>query len=97
MKRFLSIALLSLFCTGVFAKTERQVAVFAVEIHCQACITKIEKNIGFMKGVKDLRCDKEKQQVTVTFDPQKTSVEQLQTTFAKINKPAKQIEITTKK
>ncbi len=51
-------------CLAVFAKGEKQTVVFDVDLHCQGCVTKIEKNIAFEKGVKDLICDLNKKQVT---------------------------------
>jgi copper chaperone CopZ len=74
---------------GAWARGERQTVVFDVDIHCQGCITKIEKNIAFERGVKDMECSLEDRTVTIVFDPSKTSVEQLQAAFAKINKTAK--------
>ena len=82
--------LVMLLSLGAWARGEKQTIVFDVDLHCQGCITKIEKNIAFEKGVKDLVCDLEKKTVTVVFDPTKTSVEQLQSAFEKIGKPAKQ-------
>lgn len=90
MKRIISITLSLLLSVSLWAASKRQTVIFDVDIHCQGCITKIEKNIAFEKGVKDLVCDLEKKTVTVVFDPTKTSVEQLQSAFEKIGKPAKQ-------
>lgn len=80
------VALTSL---SLWAKAERQTIVLDVDIHCQNCISKIEKNIAFEKGVKDLVCDLDSKTVTVTFDPAKTDLPTLLDAFAKINKPAK--------
>lgn len=89
MKRFSVILFTLLLSMGMWAKSERRTVIFDVEIHCQNCINKIEKNIAFEPGVKDLICNLDDKTVTVVFDPAKTSVEQLQAAFAKINKPAK--------
>ena len=89
MKRFTVILFTLLLSMGMWAKSERRTVIFDVEIHCQNCINKIEKNIAFEPGVKDLVCNLDDKTVTVVFDPAKTSVEQLQAAFAKINKPAK--------
>lgn len=89
MKRFLSIICIVLMSMGVaFAKSEKQTVVFNVDLHCQGCINKIEKNIAFEKGVKDLVCDLEKKQVKVVFDSEKTNVKALQDAFQKIGKTA---------
>ena len=89
MKRHVIFLLSLMMSLGLWAKAQRQTVVFDVDIHCQGCITKIEKNIAFEPGVKDLVCNLDEKTVTVTFNPAKTSVEQLQAAFAKINKPAK--------
>ena len=71
-----------------FAKSEKQTVTFYVDLHCQACIDKIYKNIAFEKGVKDIQCDLETKTVVVTFDASKTDIPTLQKAFAAINKPA---------
>lgn len=50
---------------------------FIVGMHCQSCKERIEKNIPFEKGVKDLKVDLEKKEVTIIFNPQKTNIEKL--------------------
>ena len=89
MKRIVILLISICMCVGAWARGERQTVVFDVDIHCQGCITKIEKNIAFERGVKDLECSLDDRTVTIVFDPAKTSVEQLQAAFAKINKTAK--------
>lgn len=94
-KTLLVVLMAILFSAGAWAKAERQTVVLDVDIHCQGCVNKIEKNIAFEKGVKDLVCDLEAKTVTVTFDPAKTDLQTLLEAFAKINKPAKVHEETT--
>ena len=89
MKRYVIFMLSLVMSLGLWAKSQKQTVIFDVDIHCKGCITKIEKNIAFEPGVKDLVCNLDEKTVTVTFDPAKTSVEKLQEAFAKINKPAK--------
>ncbi|MDP4271627.1 MAG: heavy-metal-associated domain-containing protein [Bacteroidota bacterium] len=50
---------------------------FHVGMHCQACKDRIEKYIPMEKGVKDLKVDLDKKEVTIVFNPQKTTVEKL--------------------
>ena len=89
MKRIGVLLISMCLCVGAWARGERQTVVFDVDIHCQGCITKIEKNIAFERGVKDLVCNLDEKTVTVTFDPSKTDINRLKAAFAKINKPAK--------
>jgi len=56
-------------------KTEE--TTFVVNLHCAACKTKIESNIPFEKGVKDVNVDLDKKKVTVIYNPNKTTVEKL--------------------
>ena len=95
MKRILLIILIACASVSAWARGERKTVVFDVDVHCQGCITKIEKNIAFEKGVKDLQCSLEDKTVTVVFDPTKTDVEKLQAAFAKINKTATVHETST--
>lgn len=73
----------------LMAKVDKKTVLFSVDLHCEGCINKIEKNIAFEKGVKDLSCDLKKKTVLVTYDAEKTNVETLQKAFEKIGKPAK--------
>ena len=45
-------------------------------------------NIGFEKGVRDIKCSIPDQTVEVTFNPNKTDIPTLQKAFAKMGKPA---------
>ena len=88
-KKLLSLLVLCMMSiTVAFAKGEKQVVVFDVDLHCQGCITKIEKNIAFEKGVKDLQCDLKAHTVTVVFMSDKTDIPTLQKAFAKLGKTA---------
>lgn len=71
-------------------KTET--ATFSVSMTCAKCKAAIEKNIPFEKGVKDLKVDLPKKEVTVEYDSSKTSPEKLVKAFEKINFKAKQVK-----
>ena len=58
--------------------------VFAVGMHCESCKKRIENNIGFEKGVKDLQADLSAQTVTIKYDPKKTTPETLQQAIIKL-------------
>lgn len=77
------IAVIALFATTtLFAKNEKKV--FNVNMHCEACQKKIEKNIAFEKGVKELLVDLNTKTVAVTYDDTKTNPENLIAGFKKI-------------
>ncbi len=90
MKRVvLFMMMLTLSIGMASAKVDKQQVTFYVDLHCQGCIDKIYKNIAFEKGVKDIVCDLKSKTVTVTFDADKTDIENLLKAFDKIGKPAK--------
>jgi len=55
------------------ARKEIKVVTFSVHLHCNSCVKKIQENISFEKGVKDLKVSLEEQTVTIKYDPSKTS------------------------
>jgi copper chaperone CopZ len=46
-------------------------------MHCQSCKERIEKAIPMEKGVKDIKVDLEKKEVTLVYNPTKTTEEKL--------------------
>lgn len=97
MKRLIIIA--AMFPLLAFAKPnqERVTAIFHVEIHCDACVKKIQNNIPYEKGLKDMRIDQKAETVTLTWDPQKTDTIALKAAFEKIKKPVSKIEMVQQK
>lgn len=53
---------------------------------CQSCEEKIKGNLRFEKGVVKIETDREKQTVTITYDPKKTDVKKLQAAMKKIGR-----------
>lgn len=66
------------------------------QMHCESCENKIKGNLRFEKGVKNIETNIEKQQVVVTYDADKTSVEKLQRGFEKIGYDAKEVKVECK-
>jgi copper chaperone CopZ len=58
---------------------------FAVSMHCNNCKAKIEKNISWEKGVKNIKVDLEKKTVKINYDPGKTSEEKLKKAIEKLD------------
>ena len=54
------------------------------QLHCASCESKIKNNMRFEKGVKKVETNIEKQEVTITYDPKKNTVEGLQAGMKKI-------------
>lgn len=66
--------------------------VFATSIHCDKCGKKVQENIGFEKGVKDLKVDVPGKTVTVTFNPAKTDTLKLKAAINKLGYTAEIVE-----
>lgn len=69
-------------------KGEIRTVVFATRLHCKNCVNKVNENIAFEKGVKDLKVDLEAQTITVKYDSSKTSVEKLAEAINRLGYPA---------
>lgn len=57
---------------------------FDVNLNCGKCQAKIEKNIPFERGVKDVVVNLSNKTVAVTYDPSKNSSEKLQESLVKL-------------
>lgn len=57
---------------------------FKVSMHCRNCVNKIQENIAFEKGVKDLKISLENKTVTITYIPTKTTPEALEAAIRKL-------------
>jgi len=65
-------------------RTGTDKVVFDVNMHCEACQKKIEKNIAFEKGVKAMEVNLENKTVALNYDAKKTSPEKLQNALVKL-------------
>ncbi len=65
-------------------KGEIKTVVFTSDLHCQKCVEKINGNLAFEKGVKDLRVDMKSNTITIKYDASKTSVEKLAAAIKKL-------------
>lgn len=99
MKKVILLSLMAILssgtvCVGAEKKSNKATVVFNVPLHCQACVTKVEKNIAYEKGVMALDISLEKQQVKVTYNQTKTNKENLIAAFKKIDKPATEVTVS---
>lgn len=83
-KNLLLIVVMSLFAITASAKKETSSVTFIVPLDCENCVKKVESNIAFEKGVKGLECNIAEQTVKVSYQADKTNVEELKKGFAKI-------------
>lgn len=65
-------------------KAATKTVTFNVSMHCKNCVKKINDNVAFEKGVKDLSVSLDSKTVTVTYDPAKTDVTKLKAALEKL-------------
>lgn len=65
-------------------KGELVTVVYSVGLHCNNCKKKVENNIAFEKGVKDLQVNLEEKTVTVTYRTDKTDSEKIKEAIEKL-------------
>ena len=70
--------------TAAEAKPEKKTVTFSVNIHCENCKQKIERNLAYEKGVLDLDVSLEKHTVTVTYNAAKTDVQKITDALKKL-------------
>ncbi|GHU66755.1 hypothetical protein FACS189413_00300 [Bacteroidia bacterium] len=74
------------------AKQKKAVVTFVVNMSCDNCKNRIEKNISWEKGVKDLRVDLESKTVKIVYDTRKTTEEDLRKAIEKLGYTCEKLE-----
>ncbi len=83
--KVITMAVLACVAVAGFAKDIKTVVLNTVpEMHCANCENKIKSNIRFEKGVKEIETDLDTKTVTVKYDAEKTTVENIVAGFSKI-------------
>jgi len=80
MKTIISIALI-FFSISLFSQTAVKTETIAVRGNCEQCKKRIE-NAADIKGVKVSNWDEKTQALSVTYDPSKTTIEQIRKAVA---------------
>ena len=70
---------------------------FKSNLHCNSCVNDVKENITYEKGVKDLKVNLEKNEITITYKADKTSEEELSNAINELGYKANKIEITPEK
>ena len=89
MKKTLIVILAAMMAIPAFAdkkpskKGEVKEVTFVVAIDCENCVRKVEENIAFERGVKDLKVSLEGQTVYIKYDAAKTNEEVLKAAIEK--------------
>ena len=73
-------------------KAELKEVTFSAHIHCAGCVKKLQENISFERGVKDLHICMEDQIIYVKYDSSKTNEETLKNAIVKLG-----VKVTGKK
>lgn len=85
MKRLSFIVLALALFTACFGKDVKTVVLKTQpEMHCANCEKKIKENIRFEKGIKSIKTDLKDKTVTIEYDADKTSVDNIIKGFKKI-------------
>ena len=93
MKKILLLLIAALTMTMASAKDIKTVVLTTVpQMHCENCEKRIKENIRFEKGVKKIVTDVEHQTVTITYDADKTTVENIIKGFEKIKYNAREVK-----
>jgi Cu+-exporting ATPase len=79
----MAVALPMAFAQNV-KKNPTETVTFSVNMDCDNCVKKVEKNIAFEKGVTDLKCDLPTKTVKVTYRTDRTDEKKLVAAFKKI-------------
>ncbi len=66
--------------------------VFATNMHCDKCVNKINENIAFIKGVKDLKVSLKDQTIKIKYDNRKTNENTLADAIKKLGYKAEKVE-----
>ena len=85
------------FASVCFAKDIKTVVLTTnPEMHCTGCEKKIKENIRFEKGIKSIKTNLDDKTITIEYDAEKTTVEDIIKGFEKIKYEAKEVESTNK-
>ena len=84
MKKIMTFAIGMLIASVAVAKDIKTVVLTTnPQMHCEKCENKIKENLRYVKGIKTIKTNVEKQTVTITYDADKTSVSKFQASLKK--------------
>lgn len=85
-------ALLEGFVTEKPADKNVGEVVFATNMHCDKCVNKLNENLAFIKGVKDLKVSLKDQTIKIKYDKRKTDEKTLADAIKKLGYKADKVE-----
>lgn len=85
MKQLFLVLGMALMSLSAYAKDIKTLVVTTTpQMHCAGCENRIKNGLKFEKGVKDIQTSVPNQTVTVKYDAEKTTAEELTKAFEKI-------------
>lgn len=97
MKRFIIILLTIVALPGWYAtasyaqKPTEKTVTYEVSMHCKSCAAKIERDIAFEKGVKEVTASLDTKLVTIRYVEGKTTEEKLAQAIKKLGYEVKTV------
>ena len=100
MKRYLIIALTLLLVAGTaaFAQDKKQKkqaniqeVTFVTTIDCKNCVKKVEANLPYEKGIKDMKVNLDDKTIWIKYDADKTDKAKLAAAIVKLGYEAEEI------
>ena len=100
MKRYLiiTLALLLIAGTAAFAQDKKQKkqadileVTFVTTIDCKNCVKKVEANLPYEKGIKDMKVNLDDRTVWIKYDATKTDKEKLAAAIVKLGYEAEEL------
>jgi len=99
MRKIITLTLILLgfaVLTSQAQKVEIKSVTFEVNMHCLSCKAKIERDIVFEKGVKEVEATLDKKLVTIKYDATKTDPDKIAKAIEKLGYTAKVVETKQK-
>ena len=98
MKKLFIFSAMMLTATVALAKDIKTVVLTTnPEMHCENCEKKIKGSLRFEKGIKNIITNLNSKTVTIEYDADKTTVDNIIKGFKKIKYEAKEVKNTPKK
>lgn len=92
-----AILMLMLFCNSAFAQSRNKAEIkIKTSAECEMCKNTLEKAMSFEKGVKKASLDLSTRELTVVYNPKKTTPENLRNAIAKAGYDADDVKANNK-
>lgn len=92
---FLLIAIIPAYAIAQNKKVNVETVKYVTSIDCDDCVNKIMTNLPQEKGIKDVKCDLKTKEVTVSYQKDKNSPEEIKKSLEKLGYTAKVVKPET--